>query len=188
MANTSDIKNGLCINYNDDIYSIVEFQHVKPARGAAFVRTKMKSFSNGKVIENTFPSGHKIDIVRVERRTFQFLYKDEMGYHFMDAETYEQVAIQENLIEQPQFIKEGGEIEILMNTQDDTPLTVDLPQYMYLKVEYAEPGVKGNTATNATKTARVETGAEVQVPLFINEGDTIKIETKTGSYMERAKN
>ena len=188
MANTSDIKNGLCINYNNEVYSIVEFQHVKPARGAAFVRTKLKSFATGKVFENTFPSGHKIDIVRVERRTYQFLYKDELGFHFMNTETYEQVAIQEEMIDQPQFIKEGAEIEILFDAANEQPLTVELPQYIYLKITYTEPGLAGNTATNASKPATVETGAEVRVPLFINEGDLIKIETKTGSYMERAKN
>ncbi|HFC00974.1 MAG TPA: elongation factor P [Phaeodactylibacter sp.] len=187
MANTSEIRNGLCIDYKNDIYSVVEFLHVKPGKGPAFVRTKLKSLTNGKVIDNTFPSSHKIDIVRVERRNFQFLYKDEMGYNFMDNETYEQISIEEKMLESPQFLKEGASVEILFHAEKDIPLTIDMPQYIVLEVTATEPGLKGNTATNATKPATVETGGEVRVPLFINEGDKIKIETKTGNYMERAK-
>jgi len=175
MANTSEIRNGLCIKHNNDVFSVVEFQHVKPGKGAAFVRTKMKSMTTGKVLDNTFPAGHKIDIVRVERRKFQFLYNDDMGYHFMDQETYEQTAIEEKMIDNPLLIKEGSN------------LTVELPQYVELKVTYTEPGERGNTATNAQKPAKLETGAEVRVPLFINEGDVVKIETKSNSYMERVK-
>lgn len=187
MANTSDIKNGLCIDFNNGVVSVVSFQHVKPGKGNAFVRTKLKSFATGKIVDHTFPAGHKIKVVRVERRTFQFLYKDDMGYHFMDNETYEQVALEEKMIERPKFIKEGADIEILFDAARETPLTIDLPQYVNLKITYTEPGVQGNTATNATKPATTETGAEVRVPLFINEGDVIKVETKTGSYMERVK-
>jgi len=187
MANTSEIRNGLCIDYNNDIYSVVEFLHVKPGKGPAFVRTKLKSLTNGKVIDNTFPSSHKISIVRVERRTFQFLYKDDMGYNFMDNETFDQVSIQEEMLDSPQFLKEGSSVEILFHAEKEIPLTIDMPQYIILEVTATEPGVRGNTATNATKPATVETGAEVRVPLFINEGDRIKIETKSGSYMERSK-
>ncbi len=188
MASTSDIKKGLCIEYNNDIYSIVEFLHVKPGKGPAFVRTKLKSLSNGRVIDNTFPSGHKIQVVRVERRKYQYLYNDDMGYHFMDNDTYEQVAIQEKMIDNPGLLKEGSAVEILFNTADDKPLTIDMPQYVYLEVTYTEPGERGNTAsTNATKPATLETGAEVKVPLFINIGDKVKIETATSSYMERVK-
>jgi len=187
MANTSDIRNGLCIEYSNDIYSIVEFQHVKPGKGPAFVRTKLKSLTSGKVIDNTFPAGHKIEVVRVERRKFQFLYKDDMGYHFMDNETYEQVTIQEKMIENPGLLKEGGGLEILFHAGKEIPLTVEMPQYIVLEVTYAEPGVRGDTATNTLKPAKVETGAEVKVPLFINEGDKIKINTRTGEYMERVK-
>ena len=187
MGNTSDIKNGLCMNHSNDIYSVVQFQHVKPGKGAAFVRTKIKSLTSGKVIDVTFSAGHKIDIVRVERRKFQYLYKDEMGFNFMDNESYEQITIAEKLIDNADLMKEGSDIEVLMHAGEERPLTVDLPQYVKLAVTYTEPGVKGNTATNATKPATVETGATVNVPLFINEGDVIKIDTNSGSYVERVK-
>ncbi|MCB0669239.1 MAG: elongation factor P [Saprospiraceae bacterium] len=187
MATTSDIRNGLCINFNDDIYSIVEFQHVKPGKGNAFVRTKLKSISTGKNIDYTFSAGHKIDVVRVERRNFQFLYKDDLGYHFMNNETFEQVAINPEMIESPQFLKEGGEVEILFHAEQEIPLTLDMPQNIILTVTYTEPGVRGDTATNTLKPATVETGAEVRVPLFINEGDMIRVDTKSGAYLERVK-
>ncbi len=187
MANTSEIRNGLCIEYNHDIYTVVEFLHVKPGKGPAFVRTKLKSLTNGKVVDNTFPSNHKITIVRVERRKFQYLYKDEMGYNFMNNETYEQVSIEEKMLDSPQLLKEGSTVDILFHADKEIPLIIEMPQYITLEVVSADPGVKGNTATNATKPARVETGAEVKVPLFINEGDKIKIETKSGKYVERAK-
>ncbi len=187
MANTSEIRNGLCIEFNNDIYSVVEFQHVKPGKGPAFVRTKLKSLTSGKVIDNTWPSSHKIDIVRVERRKFQFLYNDDMGYHFMNNETYEQTRIPENLLENPLLIKEGSSVEILFHAEKEIPLTVDMPQYINLKVTYTEPGVKGDTATNTLKPAKMETGAEIRVPLFVNEGDMIKIDTRNASYVERVK-
>ncbi len=187
MASTSDIRNGLCIDFNNDIYSVVEFLHVKPGKGAAFVRTKLKSLTTGKVIDHTFPAGHKIDDVRVERRTFQFLYNDGMGYHFMNMETYEQIMLQENMIEHARFLKEGMEIDILYHAAEERPLTIEMPQHVILEITYTEPGVKGDTATNATKPATVETGAEIRVPLFINEGDQVKVETATGNYLERVK-
>ena len=187
MANTSDIRNGLCINWNNDIYSIVEFQHVKPGKGNAFVRTKLKSISTGKNIDYTFPAGHKIDVVRVERRTFQYLYSDDTGFHFMNKETFEQIAIMPEMIESAQFLKEGGEVEILFHAEKELPLSVDMPQNIILQVTYTEPGVRGDTATNTLKPATVETGAEVRVPLFINEGDLIKIDVKSGAYLERVK-
>ena len=174
MANTSDIRNGLCINYNNDVYKVVEFLHVKPGKGPAFVRTKLKSLTNGKVLDNTFPAGHKIDVVRVERRNFQFLYKDGPDFHFMDNETYEQTMIDENMIENGDLLKDGEVVEILFHAADETPLTIDLPQHIVLEVTYTEPGVRGDTATNVTKPATVETGAEIKVPIFINEGDNIK--------------
>ncbi|MGB1248940.1 MAG: elongation factor P [Chitinophagales bacterium] len=187
MASTSDIKNGLCIEYNHDIYTVVEFQHVKPGKGPAFVRTKLKSLSTGKVLDNTWPSGHKLVDVRVERRKFQYLYKDDMGMNFMNSETFEQVSIDEKIITNHDLLKDGESVEILYNTKDESILTCDLPQYVILEVTYSEPGLKGDTATNATKPATLETGAEVQVPLFVNEGDKIKVDTKNRSYMERAK-
>lgn len=187
MASTGDIRNGLCFVYNNDIYQVVEFQHVKPGKGAAFVRTKMKSMTNGRVLENNFPSGHKIDVVRVERRKSQFLFADEAGYNFMDNESFEQFTIPESMIENPKLLKEGSEAEILFHAEKDLPLTVELPLHVVLKVVYAEHGVKGDTATNATKLATLETGGEIKVPLFVNEGDLIKIDTRTNSYIERAK-
>lgn len=188
MANTSDIKNGFCMTYNHDVYSVVEFLHVKPGKGPAFVRTKLKSLTNGKVVDNTFPAGHKIEEVRVERKKFQYLYKDDMGYHFMDTETYDQVALEEKMLDKPELIKEGMQVEVLFHADKNIPLTLDMPQYVNYKITYTEPGQKGNTATNAFKPATIETGAEIRVPLFINEGDSIKVEVKTSSYVERVKN
>lgn len=187
MASTSDIKNGLCIDYNNDIYSVVEFLHVKPGKGPAFVRTKIKSLTTGKVLDNTWPSGHKITIVRVERRTYQYLYKDDMGFNFMNMEDYSQVSIDPNLIDHPQLLKEGSDVEILFHAEKEIPLTISMPQYITLQVTYTEPGLRGDTATNVTKPATVETGAEVKVPIFINEGDKIKIDTRNASYVERVK-
>jgi len=187
MANTSDIRKGLCIEYNNDIYYIVDFQHVKPGKGNAFVRTKLKSLTTGKVVDNTFPAGHNIADVRVERRKFQYLYNDEMGYHFMNNESYEQVAIQGAMIENANLMKEGLEVEILMHAVQEIPLSVELPQYVILEVTYTEPGLRGDTATNTLKLATVETGAEVKVPLFIDAGEKIKIDTASGNYIERAK-
>lgn len=187
MANTSEIKNGLCINFSNDVYKVIEFLHVKPGKGPAFVRCKLKSLTNGKVVDNTWPSSHKIDIVRVERKKFQYLYNDDSGYHFMDHETYDQVAISGDIIDNVQFMKEGMDVEVLYNAETNSPLTIDLPQYINLEVTKTEPGVKGNTATNASKPAIVETGAEIKVPIFINENDLVKIEVKTGNYIERVK-
>jgi len=187
MASTSDIKNGFCFNFNHDVYKVVEFLHVKPGKGPAFVRTKLKSLSNGKVIDNTFPSGHKIDEVRVERRKFQYLYPDDMGMNFMNVETYDQVSIKPEMIDNHQLLKEGANVDMLYNSDTNLPLTIDLPQYITLEVTYTEPGLKGNTATNASKSATVETGAEIRVPLFINEGDKVKIDSATASYVERVK-
>jgi elongation factor P len=187
MATTADIRNGLVIDYNNDLYSIVEFQHVKPGKGPAFIRTKLKSLRNGRVIANTFDSGEKINIARVERRKYQFLYKDHSGYHFMHNETFEQVFINEELINAPGFLKEGQEVEILYHVDTETPLTCELPTYVTLKVTYTEPGMRGNTATNTLKNATVETGATVRIPLFIETGEIIRVDTRTGDYSERVK-
>ena len=187
MASTSDIKNGLCIKYNNDIYKIIEFLHVKPGKGPAFVRTKLKSLTNGKVLDNTFSAGHKIEEVRVENHKFQFLYPEGSLFHFMNVETFEQISLNKDILDSPDLLKEGENVMISINTETDLPLSVDMPASVVLVVTYSEPGVKGNTSTNATKPATVETGAIVNVPLFINEGDKIKIDTTTGSYMERVK-
>jgi len=187
MASTTDIKNGFCFHFNHDIYKVVEFLHVKPGKGPAFVRTKLKSLTNGKVVDNTFPSGHKLDEVRVERRKFQYLYPDDMGLNFMNTETYDQVSIKEEMIDNANLLKEGANVDMLYDGDKDLPLTVELPQYITLQVTYTEPGLKGNTATNASKPAKVETGAEIRVPLFINEGDLVKIDSATAAYVERVK-
>jgi elongation factor P len=187
MASTSDIRNGLCIKYNHDIYKIIEFLHVKPGKGPAFVRTKLKSLTNGKVLDNTFSAGHKIDEVRVETHEYQFLYAEGDLFNFMHVESYEQIQLSKAILDAPDLLKEGATVKVIINAENEMPLSVDMPASVVLEVTYAEPGVKGNTATNATKPAKVETGASVNVPLFINEGDKIKIDTATGSYMERVK-
>ena len=187
MATTADIRNGLCIKYNNDIYKIIEFLHVKPGKGPAFVRTKLKSLTNGKVLDNTFSAGHKIEEVRVETHTFQYLYAEGDQFHFMNNESFEQITLDKKVLDAPDLLKEGINVMIQINAETEAPLSVDMPASIILEVTYAEPGVKGNTATNATKPATVETGATVNVPLFINEGDKIKIDTATGNYMERVK-
>lgn len=187
MASTSDIRNGLCIKYNHDIYKIIEFLHVKPGKGPAFVRTKLKSVTNGKVIDNTFSSGHKIDEVRVETHRFQYLYPEGELFHFMNVDDYNQIIINKNTIDNQELMKEGEIVTIIINSEDDMPLSVELPANVILEITATEPGIKGNTATNATKPATVETGAIVNVPLFINEGDKIKVETVKGTYKERVK-
>ena len=187
MSNTSDIRNGLCIKHNHDIYKIIEFLHVKPGKGPAFVRTKLKSLTSGKVVDNTFSSGHKIDVVRVETNKFQYLYNDNNMYHFMNTDDYNQISIEEKLLENSQLMKEGEIVTVITNSENGIPLSVDMPANVVLEVVSTEPGVKGNTATNATKPATLETGAVVNVPLFINEGDKIKIDTSKGMYLERVK-
>lgn len=187
MANTSDIRKGLCINYNNDTFKIVEFQHVKPGKGPAFVRTKLKSLTTGKVIDNTFSAGHKIEEVRVETRKYQYLYKEGETYHFMNNTDYTQIQLQKEILDAPDLMKEGETLTVIVRSEDEIPLAVEMPASVILEVTATEPGVKGNTATNATKPATVETGARVNVPLFINEGDKIKIETDKGTYQERVK-
>ncbi|NCT10761.1 MAG: elongation factor P [Flavobacteriia bacterium] len=187
MATTSDIRNGLCIRYNNDIFKIIEFLHVKPGKGPAFVRTKLKSVTSGKIIDNTFPAGRKIEDVRVETHKFQYLYNEGDTYNFMNEEDYTQIQLPKSALDVPELMKEGEIVTIIINTEDNMPLSVEMPQSVILLVTHTEPGIKGNTATNATKPATVETGAIVNVPLFINEGDKIKIETAKGTYQERIK-
>lgn len=187
MANTSDIRKGLCIDWNNDLWQIVEFQHVKPGKGNAFVRTKLKNLQNGKVMENTFPAGHSITTARVERRQYQYLYNDETGFHFMNMETYEQVAVDAEMVPNPDLLKEGEQVEILFHAETERPLTCELPDFITAEITYTEPGVKGDTATNTLKPATIDTGAEINVPLFVNQGDKIKVDTRTRSYVERVK-
>lgn len=187
MATTADIRNGLVINYNHDLFQIIEFQHVKPGKGAAFVRTKLRSLTSGKVLDNTFNSGVAIYPVRVERRGFQFLYRDEAGFNFMDTENYEQISLDEKLVDAADLMKEGQMVEILLNTENEAPLTCELPDVVELEVVYAEPGIKGDTANNPRKAVEVETGARIMVPMFIEQGDKIRIKTASKEYVERAK-
>ena len=187
MASANDIKNGLCIEFNGNLFFVTEFQHVKPGKGPAFVRTKLKNVRTGKVIDNTFPSGHKISTARVEKRSHQFLYKDGDDYHFMDSSNFEQISIQKNQIDYPKFLIDGLHVDILIHAEKGEILNCELPASVETKIIYAEPGVKGDTATNATKTAKIETGEEIQVPLFINENDKIKVDTRQGKYIERVK-
>lgn len=188
MATTADIRNGLCIKYNNDLYTITEFQHVKPGKGPAFVRTKLKNVKTGKVIDNTFSAGHKIEEQRIERRPFQFLYTDDIGYNFMHNETFEQIPLEKELINAPEFLVEGQNVEVVFHADTETPLFCELPAHVVLEVIYTEPGVKGDTASStALKPATVQTDAQVNVPLFVNTGDKIKIDTRDKSYVERVK-
>ena len=188
MASTADFRNGLCLEYNNDLYTIVQFQHVKPGKGPAFVRTKMKSLTSGKVIENTFSAGVKVNTARVERRPYQFLYTDDLGLNFMHLETFEQISIQVEMIENADLMKEGQSVEIVVHADTETQLTVDLPAFVELQITYTEPGEKGNTAsTSVQKPAELETGAKIMVPLFINTDEVIKVDTRDRSYSERVK-
>ena len=187
MANTGDFRNGLCIEFNNGLYTIVDFQHVKPGKGPAFVRTKLKGIKNGKVIENTFTAGAKINIARIERRPFQYLYNDETGYHFMHTETFEQMFLEKRLINAPGLLKEGQGVEIIYHAENEMPLSCELPAFVELAITYAEPGIKRDTATNTLKPATLETGTKINVPLFLNEGDRIKVDTRSGEYVERVK-
>lgn len=187
MASTSDFKNGLVIKFNGSLWSIAEFQHVKPGKGPAFVRTKLKNVTTGKVIPNTFTAGVKIDVQRVERRSYQYLYNDGDSYHFMNNETYEQTFIDGDIINAPDLMKEGQNVEIVFHAETETALYCELPPFVTLEITYTEPGERGNTATNTFKDATVETGANVKVPLFINNNEFIKIDTRTHQYSERVK-
>ncbi|MBE0650020.1 MAG: elongation factor P [Bacteroidales bacterium] len=187
MATTADFRNGLCIEFNGDLWIIVEFQHVKPGKGPAFVRTKLKNAKTGRVIPNTFTSGVKINIQRIERRPYQYLYKESTTYHFMNTETFEQIFLDEGLITAPDLLKEGEMVTVVYHADTESPMECEMSPYVTLEVTYTEPGEKGNTATNTFKDATMETGATVKVPLFINIGDKIKVDTRTHEYSERVK-
>ncbi len=188
MADTSDFRNGLIIKFKNDPYVIVEFQHVKPGKGGAFVRTTLKNLKTGKVLDNTFRSGESVDIIRVERRKYQYLYREPAGLVLMDNDTFEQITVPEqHFADRKDYLKEGDEVELLI---DDTEqiISVDIPIFVQLKVVETEPGFRGDTATNVMKPAKLETGALINVPLFVNEGDVLKVDTRTGEYVERVKN
>ena len=187
MINAQDIKNGTCIRMDGKLYFCIEFLHVKPGKGNTFMRTKLKDVVNGYVLERRFNIGEKLEDVRVERRPYQFLYKEGEDYIFMNNETFDQAPIAKDLITGVNFLKEGMEVEVVSDASTDSVLYAELPVKVVLQVTYTEPGLKGDTATNATKPATVETGAEVRVPLFINEGEFIEIDTRDGSYLNRKK-
>ena len=183
MATTAAFKNGLCIYHQGELYTIVSFQHVKPGKGGAFVRTKLKSLETSKVVAHTFNAGVRIDTARIERRLHQFTYQDEAGYHFMDSKTYEEVVLAKEQVPEADFLKEGQEqIEILFHAEKGTVLSCVLPPIVTLCISYTEPGLKGDTATNTLKSATLETGATLQVPLFSEEGMQIKVDVREGKY------
>ncbi len=187
MANTSDISRGMILKLDNSLYSVVEFGENKTARAAAKVWAKLKGVDNSRSIEKTWNSGDTIYPVRVEKRAFQFLYKDDTGYNFMDNETFEQIALNENMVDAPQFLKDGQEVSVAINTETEQPMSVELPEKIVLLVTYTEPGLRGDTATRTLKPATVETGATVNVPLFVNEGELIRVNAKSGEYVERVK-
>jgi elongation factor P len=187
MATTSDISRGMILKLDGSLYSVVEFGQNKTARAAAKVWAKLKGVDNNRTIEHTWNSGDNIHPVRVEKKPFQFLYKDESGYNFMDNETFEQISLADSMIDAPQFLKDGQEVSVAINTETEQPMIVELPDKIVMKVTYSEPGVKGDTATRTLKPATVESGATVMVPLFVNEGELIRINTKSGEYVERVK-
>lgn len=187
MATTADIKNGMCLKIEGQYFFVVEFLHVKPGKGPAFVRTKLKNVKTGRVIDKTFNAGIKVEDVSIERHQYQYLYKDDMGYNFMNNETFEQIVIEKELINGVDFLKEGEMVDVVTQPETETIFYVDIPVHVALKITYTEPGLKGDTATNTLKLATVETGAEVRIPLFLNTGDTIMVDTRDGSYLERVK-
>ena len=185
MINSQDIKNGTCIRLDNRLYFCIEFLHVKPGKGNTFMRTKLKDVVDGRVLERRFNIGEKLEDVRVERRPYQFLYAEGDDNIFMNQETYEQIPIAKDLVTGVEFMKEGDTVEVVSDASTETVLFAEMPVKTVLKVTYTEPGLKGDTATNTLKPATVETGATVRVPLFVNEGDTIRVDTRTGDYMER---
>ena len=187
MATTADFRNGLCIEHNGEPWKIVSFQHVKPGKGPAFVRTKIRNLNSGRLLENTFTSGVKINTIRIENRKYQFLYAEGKDYHLMNIDDYEQIMLQKDFIDNVEFLKEGANIDVLFHADKGLPLSASLPPHIILEITHTEPGVRGNTATNTFKPATTETGAHIQVPLFINEGDKIKIDTEKKVYRERVK-
>ncbi len=185
MADTSDFRNGLVLMWNNDLWQIIEFMHVKPGKGGAFVRSKLRNVRNGKVVDNTFRAGEKVETARVERRQHQFLYEDDLGLHFMNTDTYDQVTVPASLVPARPYLKEGGTLDILFHAETEQPLASEIASSVELLVTQTDPGLKGDTATGATKPALVESGATVMVPLFINEGDVLRVNTSEGTYITR---
>lgn len=187
MMNAQDIKNGTCIRMDGRLYFCVEFLHVKPGKGNTFMRTKLKDVVDGRVLERRFNIGEKLEDVRVERRPYQYLYTEGNDDIFMNQETFDQVPINKELVTGAAYMKEGDVVEVVSDASTDTVLYAEMPMKTVLKITYTEPGIKGDTATNTLKPATVETGATVRVPLFINEGELIEVDTRDGSYVGRVK-
>jgi len=186
MGSTSDLKNGAVIKYNNDNYVLTNVEFRKPGKGGAFFQVKMRNLLSGKVAENKFRSGESVEMVRIERRPYQYLYKDGNMFVFMNNETYEQINVPAEMIgDQHIYMKENDDVSLLF--EGDEVLTAEIAQHVNLEVVETEPGVRGDTATNVTKPAKLETGATVNVPIFINEGDKIRVDTQSGSYIERVK-
>ena len=184
MASTSDFKNGYILKHKNDLWSIVEFQHVKPGKGGAFVRTKLKRLRTGQVVEETFRAGERFEDVRAERRPYQYLYTSGDQHHFMNLETYEQILLDESIIgDAMQFLPENAKVDVLL--VDDAPVNVDIPNFVDLRVSDTEPGIRGDTASGAQKSATLDTGLVVNVPLFVQVGDVVRIDTRTSRYLER---
>jgi len=186
MATTADFRNGMCLDIDGNYFFIIEFLHVKPGKGPAFVRTKLKNVTTGRVLDKTWNSGVRVEEVRIERRPYQFLYHDDSGYNFMHPETFEQISLPSDSIDGVRFLKDGDMVEAMVHAESETILTCELPAHVVLEVTYTEPGLRGDTATNTLKAATVETGATVRVPLFINVGERIEIDTRDGSYVGRS--
>jgi len=187
MINSQDIKKGTCIRLDGKLYFCVEFLHVKPGKGNTIMRTKLKDVVSGRVLERRFNIGEKLEDVRVEPRPYQFSYNEGEHYHFLNQETWDDLIINKDLITGVDFLKEGMVVEVVSDASTETVLFAELPVKVQLEVTYTEPGLKGDTATNTTKPATVETGATVRVPLFIETGEMIVVDTRDGSYIERAK-
>jgi elongation factor P len=183
QVSTTEFKKGLKIQFDGEPYSIVDFQHVKPGKGGAFVRTKLKHMRQGRVIDNTFRAGEKVALVDFDEKRMQYLYRDDR-YHFMDLETYDQISLSpEEVGDARDFLKDNTEVEILFI--DSSPVTVELPNFMELQIVKTDPGIRGDTASGGSKPATLESGAVVQVPLFLNEGDVVKVDTRSGEYLGR---
>jgi elongation factor P len=183
QVSTAEFKKGLKIQFDGEPYSIVDFQHVKPGKGGAFVRTKLKHMRLGRVIDNTFRAGEKVELVDFEEKRMQYLYRDDR-YHFMDLDTYDQISLSpEEVGDARDFLKENIEVEILFI--NDSPVTVELPNFIELQIVQTDPGIRGDTASGGSKPATLETGAVVQVPLFLNQGDVVKVDTRSGEYLGR---
>jgi elongation factor P len=186
MISINDVKKGTCVKIDNNLFTVVDFQHVKPGKGGAFVRTKLKNLNKGTTIDMTFRAGEKVEDIRVETRAMQFLFSEGDSIELMDTESYDQISISKKLIgDLLLYVKESDLVTVMMH--DEKPITIEPPTFVNLKVIYAEPGVRGDTATNVTKKVKVETGAEIAVPIFVNQDDMIKIDTRSGSYVERVK-